>query len=144
MDVCKEILMRFNEFCLGLMKILDRHTYMLCLLALAVTFEYWLGQYTLSERALVWAWASFVLLSIGFIIMVATLPTYTTEYNRVCECLLKLRCAEQEIFERENGVPKFFRRTFNHSVLLYYTSLVLLLNSPLGELIKILKKLSGE
>ena len=41
-------------------------------------------------------------------------------------------------------MPKFFRRTFNHSVLLYYTSLVLLLNPPLGELIKILKKLSGE
>lgn len=150
-DTCKEIVARFNEFCLALMKILDRHAAMLSLLALAVTFEYWWGQYTLSERAFVWVAISFVLVGIGLLIVVATLPSYTTGYNRVCECLLKLRCAEQEIFEKENGVPKFFRRVFNHSVLLYFTFLVLLLNSPLreltktlGELTKILKKLTGE
>ncbi|MCC5622566.1 hypothetical protein [Nostoc sp. CHAB 5715] len=107
---CQEIENQFNSFAVHFIDKIGRYTSLVLGSGFTTAFEYWFGQYTLSDAARTWtAFGYFLLFSIFALICVGFF-FYESAFSESYQILDNIRCSNREDFENKFNIIKLLER----------------------------------
>lgn len=135
-DLCKALVSRFAAFAHSYAGVLKRYSWLFMFIAAAITYEQAFSWTTLASGMVVMAYASYITLGLGIVIVLFTLRWYEEEVSNNTRELLEARCST-EVFEDQYRTTRFLLRTMRGSIaLIVAVALIGMFFGPAAKLLE--------
>ncbi|MFG0252518.1 MAG: hypothetical protein ACF8NJ_06555 [Phycisphaerales bacterium JB038] len=137
-DICHELVSRFDRFAHQYAGILKRYSWLFLFIAAAITFEQAFAWTTLAGGMVILAYASYLALGLGIIVVLLTLRWYEEEVSRSTLALLEAKCSADQ-FREQYGATRFLLRAMRGSIaLIIGVALIAMFFGPAAKLLNAL------
>ncbi|MBD1929940.1 AAA-like domain-containing protein [Trichocoleus sp. FACHB-90] len=142
-NICVLIKRHFNLFSLNLLGIIGKYSALILFITTIVSFEYWIGQVTLSRFGKLWTWVGYGLVSFVLFVIFTGISFYGNTLQATIRRLYEMKCQDDDItnFENKNTPIQLIKRILSTYLSIDLTLLLVCTIPPFVDIFKIIGKL---
>ena len=142
-NTCVLIKRNFNLFSINLVETIGKYSALLLFITTIVSFEYWIGQVTLSRFGKLWTWVGYGLVSFVLFVIFTGISFYGNTLQATIRRLYEMKCQDDDItkFENKNTSIQLIKRILSTYLSIDLTLLLICTIPPFIDIFEKIAKL---